>query len=90
MDKFTIQLEAGHCIEVVEGRGPDDGTLWGYAIRFAGSWDAWEFIGGGRMVKIANGVELPAALAALGVAPSMLDSEERRPTSAPPPGITNL
>lgn len=29
------------CIEVYAGGGVRDGTLIGYAVRFAGSWDGW-------------------------------------------------
>lgn len=42
MRHFTIELERGACIEVCAGSGQMDGACLGYAIRFAGTWDAWK------------------------------------------------
>lgn len=38
---ITIEVPQGNCLEVVGCAWPHDGRLLGYAIFFAGSWDAY-------------------------------------------------
>lgn len=55
---FTLIVDHGACIEVCAAGGPLDGALIGYAIRFAGSWDAWKVMHPDHhcMTKVAIGV----------------------------------
>lgn len=39
---MLLPLDAGKCVEVCATSGPRDGGLLGYAIHFAGGWDAWK------------------------------------------------
>lgn len=55
----TVIVDEGGCIEVFMGGGALDGALLGYAIRFGGSWDAWQVQHPGHQVMRRVAVGLP-------------------------------
>jgi hypothetical protein len=59
MNFFTLELDAGKCVEVCCASGPRDGAVLGYAMLFAGTWDGWmvEETNHRAMCKVAISVE---------------------------------